>query len=206
MSIGFNDRIALEALHCFLRAQDRLAQRMILPEVLGKDFVDEIVGIVFVHLDLFHDDAALAGNVGGIKDGVQNQIAENVERSGNVLVEHLDVEADAFLGGEGVHVAADGVDLPRDFLSSAVLGSFENHVLDEVGDAVPLGIFIARTGLQPDADGGRADMLHLLGDDRSAHWAAFDDGCCGLLWSLLSSVRYDSVTLGTGCGAVLLLF
>ena len=70
VGVGFNDGRALEALHGFLRAEDRLAQRMILPEVLGKDFVDEIVWIVFVHLDLFHDDAALAGYVGGIKDGV----------------------------------------------------------------------------------------------------------------------------------------
>ena len=138
---------------------------MIFQEILGKDFVDEIVGIIFVHLDLFEDHAAFAGNVGGIKIRVQNQVAENVERGGNVLVEHFDVEADAFLGGEGVHVAADGVDLAGDFFGGAVLGPLENHVLDEMGDAVPFGVFVARTGLQPDSDGGRADMLHLLGDD-----------------------------------------
>ncbi len=85
-----------------------------------------------------------------------------------MLVEHLNVEADAFLGGEGVHVAADGVDLARDFLGGAVLGPFEDHVLNEMGDAVPFGIFVARTGLQPDTDRGGADVLHLLGDDGQA--------------------------------------
>ena len=99
------------------------------------------------------------------KIGIQDQIAENVERGGNVFVEHLDVEADAFLGGEGVHVAADGVDLAGDFFGRAVLGPFKDHVLDEVGDAVPFGVFVARTGLQPDSDGGGADVLHLLGND-----------------------------------------
>ena len=82
-----------------------------------------------------------------------------------MLVEHFNVEADAFLGGKGVHIAADGVDLAGDFFGRAVLGPFENHVLDEVGDAVPFGVFVAGTGLQPDADGGRANVLHLLGDD-----------------------------------------
>src|SRR5580693_4704640 len=82
-----------------------------------------------------------------------------------MLVEHFDVEADAFLGGEGVHIPADGVDLPRDFLCRTVLGPFEYHVLDEVGDTVPLRSFIAGTSLQPDTYRGRTNMLHLFGDD-----------------------------------------
>ena len=85
-----------------------------------------------------------------------------------MLVEHLNGEANAFLGGEGVHVAADGVDLARNFLGGALLGAFENHVLKEMGDAVPFGIFVARTGLQPDTNRGGADVLHLLGDDGKA--------------------------------------
>ena len=40
--------------------------------------------------------------------------------TGNVLVEDFHVEADAFLGGKGVHVAADGVDLARNVLRGAV--------------------------------------------------------------------------------------
>ena len=81
-----------------------------------------------------------------------------------MFVEHLDVEADAFFGGEGVHVAADGIDLTGDLLGSAVLGAFEDHVLDEMRDAVRLRRLIAGTGLEPNADGSRADVLHLLGD------------------------------------------
>src|SRR5271167_3625919 len=141
---------------------------MVLEEILGEDFVDEIIGIIFVHFDLFHDDAAFAGDVGGIEDWVQNQVAQNIECGGNMFVEHFDVEADAFLGGEGVHIAADGVDLARDFFRGAVFGPFEYHVLDEMGDAVRFGVFVARTRLEPDADGGGADVLHLLGDDGQA--------------------------------------
>jgi hypothetical protein len=141
---------------------------VILEEILGEDFVDEIIGIIFVHFYLFEDDAAFPGDIGGIKIRIQHQVAENVERGGDVFVEYLDVEADAFLGGEGVHVAADGIDLAGDFFRRAMLRSFKNHVLDEVGDAVPFGVLVAGTGLQPDADGGGANVLHLLGDDGQA--------------------------------------
>jgi len=168
VGIGVEHGLALEFLYGFFGPQDGFAERMIFPEVLGEDFVDEIIGIVFVHFNFFEDDAALAGNVLGSESWVQNQIGENFKSDGSVFVEYLDVEADAFLGGESVHVAADGIYLAGDLFGGAVGGSLENHVLDEVGDAVCLRRFIARTGLEPDADGSRADVLHLLGDDGEA--------------------------------------
>src|SRR4029450_2963105 len=47
----------------------------------------------------------------------------------------LQVEGGVLLACEGVHVAADGVDLGRDDLRRAVLGALEHHVLDEVADS-----------------------------------------------------------------------
>ena len=99
---------------------------------------------------------------------MQDEVGENIERDRNMFVEHFDVEADAFLGGEGVHVAADGIDLAGDLFGGAVLGAFEDHVLDEVGDAVRLRRLVARAGFEPNADRGRADVLHLLGDNGQA--------------------------------------
>ena len=162
--VEIQHRIALELLDRVFGPEDGLAQRMVFPEILGKDFVDQVVGIVLVHLDFFEDHAALAADVGGVEDRVQHQVAENVHGDGQMLVQHLDVEADAFLGGEGVHVAADGVDLARNFLGAAVLRALEDHVLDEVRDAVPLQIFVAGAGLDPDSDRGGANVLHLLGN------------------------------------------
>ena len=65
VSIGLEHGRALEFLHRFFGSEDRLAERMIFPEILGEDFVDEVVGIVFVHFDLFEDHAAFAGDVLG---------------------------------------------------------------------------------------------------------------------------------------------
>ncbi len=95
---------------------------MVFPEVLGEDFVDEVVGIVLVHLDLFQNDAALAGDVGLVsKTGFSTRSLSTSMRDGQVLIEHLHVEADALLGGEGVEVAADGIDLPGDVFGAARL-------------------------------------------------------------------------------------
>ena len=71
----------------------------------------------------------------GIEERVLDDVAEDLDGERQVLVEHLEVERGVLLGGEGVHVAADRVDLGRDPLRRAVLGALEHHVLDEVADA-----------------------------------------------------------------------
>ena len=68
VAVGFNDRGPFKALNRLFCPQDRFAQGMIFPEILGEDFVDEVVGIILIHLDFFHDHAAFAGDVSGIKD------------------------------------------------------------------------------------------------------------------------------------------
>ena len=159
-----DQRVLLEAADGFAGAEDGLAERMALPEILHEDFMDQRVGIVLVHLDLFEDHAALAGDLLRGEDRVQHQVREHIERGRNVLVEHLDVEADGFLAGESVEIAADGVDFAGDALRGARLGPLENHVLDEVGDAVQLGHFVTRTGAHPDPHSDGADVLHALGE------------------------------------------
>src|ERR1700730_5934058 len=83
-----------------------------------------------------------------------------------MLVQDFDIEADAFLGRKGVHVAANGVHLTRNFLSRALLRALKYHVLDKMRDAVPLRVFIPGSGLDPYSDRSRANVLHLLGDER----------------------------------------
>ena len=168
VSIEAGDDGPLEFFYRVARAQDRQTQSMVLPETLGEDFVDEVVGIILIHFYFFEDDAALARDIAGIEDGMKDEIAEDIHGERKVLIENFDVEADAFLRREGIHVAADRIDLAGDGFGGAGLRALEYHVLDEVGDAIPFGIFVARAGLQPDADRDRADVGHLLGDDGQA--------------------------------------
>src|SRR5260370_14424488 len=83
-------------------------------------------------------------------------------------MENFDVEADTFLRRERIHIAADRIDLPSDGFGGARLRSLEHHVLDKVGDAIPLRIFVARARLEPDTDRDRADVGHLFGDNGQA--------------------------------------
>ena len=79
------DDVLVEAGDGLDRAQDGAAEGVALPEVLGEGFVDEIVGIVLVHLDLFEDDAALAGDVVGGEGGVEDEVGQE----GQVLEQHF---------------------------------------------------------------------------------------------------------------------
>ena len=100
--------------------------------------------------------------------GLQDDVGEDVERERQVLVEHLDVVAGVFLGGEGVELAADRVDRLRDVLGRAGRGALEEHVLDEMRDAALLGGLVARAARQPDADADRTDVRHPLGEEAKA--------------------------------------
>src|SRR5437868_9968032 len=82
-----------------------------------------------------------------------------------MLVKHLDVEADALFCGECVHVAADRIHLASNIFGGTVLRSLEHHVLDEVGNSVPLEVLIAGARLDPDTDRDGADVLHLFGNE-----------------------------------------
>src|SRR6202051_5098345 len=140
----------------FGSAQYRASQRVFRPKPASENFVQKILGVVHVHLDFFQDDLLFLGDIFGIKIGTQDQIGDNVEGDGEMFVEDFGVEADLFLGGEGVKHAADGIHFTRDSFRGAALGAFENHVLDEVAQAVFIGRFAARTAANPHADGNRA--------------------------------------------------
>ena len=91
-------------------AQNRPPERVILPELLGEQLVDEVVRRVLHHLDFFEDDLLLAFDVVGGKLRTPHDIREHLNGQRQMLVQDLQVVAGVFLGGEGVHLAADGVD------------------------------------------------------------------------------------------------
>jgi len=145
--------------------KDRTAEGMLRPKAASEDIVEEILGIVEIHLDLFENDLALFLDVVGIELGPENQIRQDIEGDGQVLVKDLGVEADLFFRGESVEVAADGVHFAGDVLSAAMSGAFENHVFQEVGKSVFGGNLAAGAIADPDADGDGTNVLHGLGND-----------------------------------------
>ena len=138
---------------------------MVLPEALGEQLVDQIVGRILDHLDLFDDHFLLALDVVRGQRRVEDDVGEDVEGERQVLIEHLDVVARVFLGRECVELPADRVDGLRDIFRRPRRGPLEEHVLHEVGDAPLLGCFVAGSSRQPDADADGADLCHPLGED-----------------------------------------
>src|SRR5262245_20580529 len=162
LAIKRQHRVSLELANRVLCAKYGLPKWVILPEVLGEDLVDEIIGIVLVHLDLFKNDAALTSDIRLVEDRVENQIAEHIHRNREVIIQDFYVEADALFGGECVHVAANRIHLTSYIFGRTMLRPLENHMLYEMRDTIPLCVFISRTGLNPDPNGHGADVLHLF--------------------------------------------
>src|SRR6266581_5349792 len=158
-------RVAIETAHRFGSAENRAAEGMVGPEALRKQLVDQILGIIQLHLDFFENHLLFFAEVPIIKTRAQDKVGNNVEGDGEMLVEDFGVEADHFFGGEGVQHPADGINRACNVFGAAALGAFKDHVLDEVGDAVLIGSLAARAGADPNAYGNRADVQHGLGND-----------------------------------------
>src|SRR5256712_2275919 len=115
LAVEVHNRHALESPDGVASSKNRPPQRMIFPEILGENFMDQVVGIVLVHLDFFQNYSAFASYVLDIENGIQHQITEHVESNGQMFVENLDAKTDTLFGGERVNVAADRINLPRNF-------------------------------------------------------------------------------------------
>src|SRR4029077_12702788 len=109
-----------------------LAQRMVLPEVLGEDFINKVIRIVLIHFDFFQNHPSLAANLLAIKNRIERQVAEHIHGDGKMFVQHFDAKADTLLGGEGIHVAANRVNLASDLLGGTMARALEHHMLDEM--------------------------------------------------------------------------
>ena len=155
---------AVEPPHALRRAQNRLAQRVILPEIRREDLVDQVVRAILLHLDFFQDDALFLLDIFFAEHGVQHQVGQNVEGLRQVLVHHLSVEAHQFFRRKSVQIAAQCVHAARDVLGRPAGRTLEQHVLDEVRDAVVPRRFAPRAGTDPDAHRHAAHVRHNLGD------------------------------------------
>jgi len=154
----------VHARHRATGSLDRPAEGVVPPERLAEDVVHQLVGRVVDHLDLFVDDLALLLDFLRDELGMPHDVRQQVHGDVQVLVEDLEVEAGVLLRGEGVHLAAHGIDDERDVLGAAGLRALEQEVLDEVGDAVLLRRLVARAAFHPYPQGDRAQVAHRLGD------------------------------------------
>ena len=74
-----SDGFGVERRHAVGRAQYRPPERMPAPETFGKELVDEIVGRVLDHLDLFEDDLLLALDLLGREGRPGDEVGQQID-------------------------------------------------------------------------------------------------------------------------------
>ena len=137
-------RGARKCSHSFGSAKNGLAERVGIPEILSKELMHQVFGIVLSHANFFEDDRFLPLDLVLGKFWLKDHVRNDVERFCKMLIEHFGVEADHFLGGEGIQHAADAIHFARDVFGRAAVGTLEHHVFDEVGNAIEFSRFAAR--------------------------------------------------------------
>src|ERR1043166_3094263 len=85
-----------------------------------------------------------------------------------MLVENFSVETNELFRSECVEIAADRINRARDVLGGPGLGTLEQHMLDEMRNAVLFRRLAAGSAADPDSHRNRTDMRHGLGNHTHA--------------------------------------
>jgi hypothetical protein len=128
----------------------------------------QIVGRVFGCPDLLHDHVLLALEFVRIECGVRENVGQHVERERHIGFQHACVVGGGLKARRGVDVAAHRLDLLGDLARATALGALERHVLQEMRDAVLVGLLVAAAGADPHAKRRGLQMRHAVGGDREA--------------------------------------
>ncbi len=142
---------AFELLDCFACSQDGLAEAVAFPEIAQKGFVEDELGRICLHLDLFENDALFLFDVLAAEDRMQDQVGQDVEREGHMLIEDFGVETDQFLTGEGIEASANRIHRAGDVFGRTRLRALEDHVFNEMRDAILGSVLHSRTAGHPDS-------------------------------------------------------
>src|SRR5690606_7525821 len=157
-----------EGAHGVGRAENRAADRLVGKSSFLKEIENDVVGRVVGRADLLQDHALLARELVRVEGRAGENVRENIERKRHVLAEDARVVAGVLKAGGGVKIAAGVLDLLHDLPRVAPRRALEGHMYEQVRDAMLMRILVARTRTDPDAERGRAQVVHAVGDDRQA--------------------------------------
>jgi hypothetical protein len=144
-------------------ADDRPAEGMGAEDRLAQDVEHRVLGVVLVHGDLLEDDLPLGIDVP--EGRAPDHVGHDVERAGQMLVEHPRVDRGALLVRPGVELGAHAVEQLVDLGRGVDVGTAEQHVLQEVREP-GLGLVLAAgSGADEEADGHGSHGGHSLRDD-----------------------------------------
>src|SRR5689334_8376128 len=166
--------LAVERTHGGAGAEDRAADRLVREGRRLQIFEHQIVGSVLDRADLLDDDVLLARHLVGIECGFGEDVGQHIERERHVRLHGAGVIGGHLDAGRSVELAADRLDLLGDLPGRAPLGALECHVLEEMRNAVLLGLLVATAAADPHAERRGFEMRHRVGDDDKAGRKAGD--------------------------------
>ena len=139
--------LCAEAFEVGWGAQDIVSQWMIREERAFEIIKDEFGRVVFIALYLFEDDTTLLIGLVLRKGAVEDDVGEQFKSPGKVLLQKSRVHHRLFLVGESIEVATYILHAVEDVPCATLRGSFEEHVLHEVGKTRFIGLLIACAGI-----------------------------------------------------------
>jgi hypothetical protein len=185
-----------QVLDVLVRAENGAAETSA-KEGRAVQLVQDDLLVLLVHLlGLAKNHIALAGDGSLVQLGVLQNVRQDLDSLGHIVLEDAGVIHGLFSGGIGIEVAADILDLNLQLLLRSVLGSLEGHVLQEVGGAVVLLSFISAASINPHTNGGgfamggfRCDANTVVQQSELSDRAiGKKSGICGEISSLTSSL------------------
>ena len=115
---------------------------------------DELLLVLVDLLHLSKNDVPLPVNGSLVQLGVQQNVAQNLDGLGHVLLENLSVVDSLLPAGVSIQVPPHVLNLNLQLLLRPLAGALERHVLEEVGRTVVLGGLEPAPSINEDADGG----------------------------------------------------
>jgi hypothetical protein len=147
------------------------------PQIFCEQLMDQVVGRVLDHLDLFKDNLLLSTDVVTAERRVHDDVSEDLDGERQMLVQHFEVVARILLRRKGVHLPANGIDGLSDVFGASCRGPLEQHVLDEVSDAALLLCFVAGPASEPHPDAYGAYVGHPLCEESETIRKHVADDC-----------------------------
>ena len=114
--------------------------------------------------------AALDFDLALIKDRVQNDIPNHVEREVHIVLQHARIIGRDLATGIGVDIAAHVLNGLGNLQCGAPLRALERHVFKEMGHPILFEPLVAAPCRNPDTKGCGLQPRHILSDDTKPVW------------------------------------
>ena len=148
--------------------------------------------IVEFAIVFLQDNFDFALQFGRIVGRVPQRVGLNIKRLLQVFRRHFGMVHRAVVIGGCIQIPTQSLRLARDLANLPLRGSFEEHVLDNVGDSGNAIVFIEIPRLHVRGNAGERHRLLLADDDRQS---ILEDDFCGLSFVFSICVRFHDLYL-----------